>query len=461
MTIPFPPRDETFDFFTRLNQEKYGGSDTVNAVDVEGIAVWIQEYLRYRVNGTGHIDACIAVFQEIDRVRANDQPVPVLEPRLGVVRLVNRSWVDDTGEFFPLGTTLFWALGGMKRGEQGRVFQNVSFARELGCDYVRILGQASWPGEDIDPFWSDYPTLLATFIDTAYDLGVRTQITALTEGCADPLRAATIIRDVVNARRDKIVMLEAKNETKDAGLVVVSANVAQILGQAGLPFGVGLGDASIETIEAESNKCQATVAFFHQERNPADDGARNVRQSWDMKAFNRAVCANEPPGPASSGSQENRPTRLAAMRAADTVCGAGAFCLHTGSGVFGRPMTGSYGTRYANLWEIPGIRVMAAAVHASVRHLPAGVTGWAKFNTQHPVVVKSGQVNKLYGAKTGSQFVEIAIGCIAPTTFKAVVPCAVLFADSETGRVIAERQMNPGDEQLTDVWAPVIVGTLV
>jgi hypothetical protein len=68
-TVPFPPRNEPFDFRQQL-EAKYrdglrrGASTTF--VDIEGDIVWVQEYVRYRVNGCGHADAVQKVLSQID-----------------------------------------------------------------------------------------------------------------------------------------------------------------------------------------------------------------------------------------------------------------------------------------------------------------------------------------------------------------------------------------------------------
>jgi len=71
-TIPFPPRDQAFDFRVNHLESKYrdGLRRPANTtfVDAEGEIVWTQEYLRYRVNGLTHADATDAVRSEIDRV---------------------------------------------------------------------------------------------------------------------------------------------------------------------------------------------------------------------------------------------------------------------------------------------------------------------------------------------------------------------------------------------------------
>jgi len=68
-TVAFPPRNESLQFRNAL-ESKYrddlrrGASQS--AVDNEGDVVWIQEYLRYRVNGCSHAVAIDKVFAQID-----------------------------------------------------------------------------------------------------------------------------------------------------------------------------------------------------------------------------------------------------------------------------------------------------------------------------------------------------------------------------------------------------------
>lgn len=68
-SVAFPPRNESLDFRVAL-EAKYrddlrrGASQT--AVDNEGDVVWIQEYLRYRVNSCSHAVAVDKVFAQID-----------------------------------------------------------------------------------------------------------------------------------------------------------------------------------------------------------------------------------------------------------------------------------------------------------------------------------------------------------------------------------------------------------
>jgi matrixin len=68
-SVQFPPRNEALAFRLAL-ESKYrdglGRTTGTSAVDLEGDVVWIQEYLRYRVNGCGHAVAVQNVLTQID-----------------------------------------------------------------------------------------------------------------------------------------------------------------------------------------------------------------------------------------------------------------------------------------------------------------------------------------------------------------------------------------------------------
>jgi hypothetical protein len=69
VTVTFPPRNETLDFRQQL-ETKYrtglGRAPGPTFVDVEGTAVWLQEYLRYRVSRCDHAVAEQRVLAQID-----------------------------------------------------------------------------------------------------------------------------------------------------------------------------------------------------------------------------------------------------------------------------------------------------------------------------------------------------------------------------------------------------------
>lgn len=71
--VVFPPRDETMAAFNAINV-RYGTKGRQNRVengdplyiDNEGITVWLQQYLLYRVNGQAHDAAMMQVIADID-----------------------------------------------------------------------------------------------------------------------------------------------------------------------------------------------------------------------------------------------------------------------------------------------------------------------------------------------------------------------------------------------------------
>jgi hypothetical protein len=87
--VNFPPRNETLDFFQALEtkyQDDMGRPEQAPLhIDQEGIAVWMQQYLLYRVNGADHRAAVTHVMADIDGV-IHPTPGPAPEdPPHGVV----------------------------------------------------------------------------------------------------------------------------------------------------------------------------------------------------------------------------------------------------------------------------------------------------------------------------------------------------------------------------------------
>ena len=67
--VQFPPRNEPLDFRNQLEAKYRDGlkrTPVSTTVDREGDVVWIQEYLRYRVNSCGHAAAVQSVLTQID-----------------------------------------------------------------------------------------------------------------------------------------------------------------------------------------------------------------------------------------------------------------------------------------------------------------------------------------------------------------------------------------------------------
>ena len=392
---------------------------------------------------------------------------PAHAPRRGIVRLSGQSWQDDGGPYYPLGDTLLYALGHWHRGGAKRelVKENLAFLASYSHDYIRILGQVDWAGEEIDPNWPTYDQDLGDLIDCAYDTyGLRTKVTVIGGGAPNPKACAEPVRRVIAAgRQQKAQLLEAVNEQNGSGADAVT--IARVLGGLGVPVATGRGNAGISTIKDEGDLAHTSVDCFHTERGlgstdePGGAHARQVRQCWDFHHFNRASENGEPPGPASSVATLTDPYQLATFRAASIICGAGAFCLHTGSGVYGRDYLSSAGMRYARLADIPNIDAIMTAVRNADLRLPSGIENWPAFNVGHPVNHIQGEANKLFGCRHDRSFVEVLIGCDGIQTFQATVAVDVAVYHIATGGMVGEHHLSAGQTfQQAGLWAYLLVG---
>jgi hypothetical protein len=66
--IAFPPRNETYAMRLELEtiyKDELKRQPSQSAVDVEGDVVWVQEYLRYRLNGCSHAQATARVMTQL------------------------------------------------------------------------------------------------------------------------------------------------------------------------------------------------------------------------------------------------------------------------------------------------------------------------------------------------------------------------------------------------------------
>jgi hypothetical protein len=69
LDVNFPPRNESLDFRRALEdtyRDSLNRAPTSTFVDLEGAVVWVQEYLRYRVNLCSHAEAAARVMSQID-----------------------------------------------------------------------------------------------------------------------------------------------------------------------------------------------------------------------------------------------------------------------------------------------------------------------------------------------------------------------------------------------------------
>lgn len=374
--------------------------------------------------------------------------------RRGTPHVEGRSVVDDDGASFPLGATLLWALAGLMRNEDEHVWRNYAFVRKMEYDYVRAFchcvgGPWTNLNDDMDFRRPDFKPLLAKLLDVGYnEHGLRTQLT-LAGGPPDDARAlAQAVYEVVEPRRHTVMALESVNEGNDTEAHAIE--MARVLAPLGLPFGVGLGNAGIDTIERASNACGANMAFFHPERTLP--GMRQARQCWDFKEMKRARSGNEPPGPQGSGGAQEDPFTLALTRFSALACGDSMWVMHTGHGVFGRTVPYGSGYRYANLEEAPNIQEQMTAVRNAdfhIKHLANALPMFSPFNTGNiigwPDGGSGGSVEKLYGSTDGKNFVITAIGTVGPTRFPVRQACSLKVFNPATKAVLIEQRYNGGE----------------
>jgi hypothetical protein len=128
-------------------------------------------------------------------------------------------------------------------------------------------------------------------------------------------------------------------------------------------------DVLADTLATYLQPGTANLLTIHMDRTFGDGGWRAVRQPWDWKDFSYPIAHNEPIGPRSSVAEEVDPVRLATLRAVGIINGVGAFILHNGAGVMGKVDPAH--NRPANLWEVPNIDAVMAAVRGIDAILPA------------------------------------------------------------------------------------------
>lgn len=392
--------------------------------------------------------------------------------RRGVTRTNNRQFVDDAGPFRPNGATLFWAMQGW-RTERERFKQNARFIKATqDADHARLLSTVGWLGRGIDPADKDHEQTLADVTDWLWDeLGMRTLLSVIgsekilepngQERQIDVMMAANKAADVIAARPEKFLAVEAANESyqnlpDEAKVIAITKllrqrtpNLVGASDPAPIPGGL---DRAIQMGIAAG----ATVFFYHSDRGTGTGGAwRMVRQAWDCKEFPLAVHSNEPPGLRSSVSELTDPLMLAALRGLSTICGGGAWLLHCGSMVTG--LADPSKNRPPNVWEIPGVEAAMAAVRNVDRLLPEGCENWRKANTgwAPPLPVAPFQpdaywpdsdrgVNKAYAAIDGDRFVQMPIGITGRVAMTATRQCRAEAVNLLTGEVIDRRGFSPG-----------------
>jgi hypothetical protein len=378
----------------------------------------------------------------------------------GVVHANGRNFEDDRGGFYPLGATLFWGLHGWKF-EEARVKQNLDFLKAQKYDYVRILGEVDWGADNsIDPAWLDYELVLAQFIDYAYDTcGLRVEITLIGGGHEDQAMAlAQKVAAVVKGREHKILNFEVANEGYQRRMSIddmrkVGSYLRQQFPRNLVALSSGEGTPLEQFTDVMMRPASANLGTIHMDRGLGDGGWREVRQPWDWKDRPYPVSHNEPIGPRSSVREEMDPVRLAMLRAVGIINGVHGFVLHNGAGVAGKVDPGH--NRPANLWEVPGINDIMAAVRGVDKMLPPGAgngqhwnNGWAgnPFNVD-AFWVDGGDhgLNRNYTVATPDGWVSTAAGVKNYAIYTATKSSKVEVYDVLKGKV-KEVELEAGEK---------------
>lgn len=380
---------------------------------------------------------------------------PSVTRRSGVVVAEGKSFRDADGFFHPLGATFFWALFGWMNGDRERVRQHYKFWADRGFDFVRTLGEVDWSGQVIDPNHPDYVDAYADMIRMGYEeFGVRTQITAQGGRYSDPMGLADrVARVVERVPAASVFAVEAVNEPfihgkiDEESLTRMTWRLRRGLPQHLVTFG------AVDDLDSAYRMITDTGANWvtrHSERQFSDHAWRAVRQGWDFKAFTVPASHNEPPGPGSSVAVLYNPLRLTMMRAVGILCGASAFVLHTGSGIYGtrRTITAQNDTdgrtetfvRPANAWEEPNIDVIAQSVRDVSQLLPSGVSGWQRSNDNWAIPAHPLKSQAFWGDGSESPVgVNKNYAAISQDGRFVTMPCGVRSRNGEQPFVTAER----------------------
>ena len=157
LPIGFPPRNESLEFRNQLEVKYRDGlrrGTVPSFTDVEGSVVWIQEYLRYRLNQCDNVGAILRVLTQI---RGRGIQAVCGQPPAGLIAFPPR---DETLKFRQfLETTYRDALGRSPvqtfvdiEGDVVWITEYIRY-RVNGCGHADSLGKvlAQIDGEGIQP----------------------------------------------------------------------------------------------------------------------------------------------------------------------------------------------------------------------------------------------------------------------------------------------------------------------
>lgn len=435
-------------------------TDGAGNVWFEGLPIEAYD-IRVSLDGYEDAETSVAFPRDVDLLLSRKKLSVV--KRTGVVRGVGTQWVDNDGAYCPLGATLFWALRGWKF-ERERVKQNIIYLRSQGIDYIRILGEVQWPGNDISPdAWGDWDALMAEFLDWCYnEVGMRVQVTLYAGGNVTNFdRLVDRFIAIARPRLHTLQFVEVCNEAfqnypnPDA----LKRHARKLRNELSpLPVAVSSPAPADETCEESRTWVRegtASATVMHFERSLSDMGWKGVRKPWEGRGQSAPSAHNEPQGPRSSGEEYTEPIHLVMQRAVGILCGYDAHVIHNGAGVSGQ-VNEKY-RRPANVWEVPGVDEGYAACRQLDKILPpeAGVgQPTRKGMSPHPSEAHEIWPASKEGATTGAvrdyaitkadgSFWQTLFGIREYVRLKFNASYHVTVYNPVTGDVISEHDVNP------------------
>ena len=157
--INFPPRNESLDFLKALDtfyRDELNRNIILSHIDLEGKAVWLQEYLRYRVNGCSDQEASQKVINQIRTGRI----APLCGPKTTFGSGQHLVGTDiAAGRYFskPVDGCYWERLSGFS-GNLADIIANESIGYDAGQEIVDILPTDSGFSNDAEcGTWFDTP----------------------------------------------------------------------------------------------------------------------------------------------------------------------------------------------------------------------------------------------------------------------------------------------------------------
>ena len=394
--------------------------------------------------------------------------------RAGVVRVVDRGFVDDGGAFLALGTTLFWALWGFEH-DKDRLAANLETARSSGFDYIRVLaivGPDHWTDRTVDPRDPTWRPNVSALTDFAYDrYQLRIQWTVFGGIGTTPsaeTRAAAVDQflKAIEGRHHKIFAIEVANEGEQngfggpAGWTEIKALAARVRrSYAGLL--ATTSPASVDCVRQTRLYAGSPASLRTLHFRRSDEGRNTwqlLEQPWRVGGASCprvpvASSSNEPIGPYSSVREERDPATLVTSAAFTWTAGVGAYVLHTGAGIRGGGAEDQARGRPANLHDVDGWLEIVDGLHCLRSVLPPDLPNWERRDERdrgHPFsTTRTARDQPLWGAHVaavqGSRFVTLLPGIRQRITLTVRRAATVRAIEPLQCAPVLERVVKKGD----------------